>query len=77
MLTQSDHGVRFIGRIHKQICDFKWILNYQTTEGRKKDLLAWKSHVVALLVINKKWTKQQQADSRGEEKKEKATFLEN
>ena len=54
MLTQSDHGVRFIGRIHKQICDFKWILNYQTTEGRKKDLLAWKSHVVALLVINKK-----------------------
>ena len=54
MLTQSDHGVRFIGSIQKRICDFRWILNYQTTEGLKKDLLPWKSHVVVLLVINKK-----------------------
>ena len=52
--THSDYGVRFIGRVQKRICDFRWILNYQNTEGPKKDLLPWKRHVHILLVMKRK-----------------------
>ena len=36
MLTHSDYGVRFIGRVQKRICDFRWILNYQNEEVWKR-----------------------------------------